>query len=133
MGGKMTKTAIRNALKTVLDQKDPEDKHGKRKVITWPMADFRRQIRRAAEINSIKDVSFEFTQEQIEKQLTTAIIKTDSRTIKLSYDYKTDSVDCFCVGKDLDPIRTVINVSKCSDFIRQYAPPKKRIVIRRKV
>lgn len=127
----VTKNKIRKALQKALDEKDPIQ-NGERKIINWPMVKFRHQLKIATEIPQIMSVSFEFTDEEIKNQLTTVILKSSSRTIRETYDYKTDKVECFCIGSDTDAIRQTLDVSECVDFIRQNFPVKKRVVVLRR-
>ena len=87
----ITKTRIRKSLRKALDEKDPKI-NGHRKFIKWPMATFRHEIAHIAELPQVMDVHFEFTEADIKNRLTTAVFKTNERTIRLIYDYKTDVV-----------------------------------------
>lgn len=128
----ITRTRIKKALESALDEKDPMNKKRQRKVITWPMAKFRHTIAFIADMPQVTDVHFEFTEEDIKNELTTAVFKTSDRTIRLTYDYKDDVVDCFAIGNDLDAVKKIVNLTEVLDFVREYFPIKKRVVVVRK-
>lgn len=128
----IARNKIKWALKFALDAKDPKDENKERHIITWPMVNFRHAIKPIADLQPVKEVSFVFSEEDIQKQLTTAIFKTTDRTIRFVYDYHTDTVDCIAIGKDLDPVKRTINVNEVVDFAKEFFPIKKRIVIVKK-
>ena len=128
----ITRTRIKKALESALDEKDPMNKKRQRKSITWPMAKFRHTIAFIADMPQVTDVHFEFTEEDIKNELTTAVFKTNDRTIRLIYDYKEDMVECFAIGKDLDAVKKFIHVTETLDFVREYFPVKKRVVVIKK-
>ena len=105
----ITRTRIKRALESALDEKDPMNKKRQRKIITWPMAKFRHTIAFIADMPQVTDVHFEFTEDDIKNELTTAVFKTNERTIRLIYDYKTDVVEAFCIGKDIDATQKAID------------------------
>lgn len=125
----ITKTKIKRALEKALDEKNPKKRNGRRTIINWPMANFRHEIKHVAELPQVIDVFFEFTEEDIKNQLTTAVFKTNDRTIRLIYDYRKDIVECFAIGNDLDAVKTFKNVHEVMDFIKEYFPVKKRVVV----
>ena len=128
----ITRTKIKKALETELDKKSPKNRNGKRTLINWPMANFRHEIKHVAELPQVTEVFFEFTEEDIKNKLTTAVFKTNDRTIRLIYDYKEDVVECFAIGKDLDAVKRFVNVHDVMDFIKEYFPVKKRVVVLKK-
>lgn len=128
----ITRTKIKRALESALDEKDPMNKKRQRKIITWPMAKFRHTIAFIADMPQVMDVHFEFTEDDIKNELTTAVFKTNERTIRLIYDYKTDVVEAFCIGKDIDAVKKFIHVTEVLDFVREYFPVKKRVVVVKK-
>lgn len=128
----ITRTKIKKALETELDKKSPKNRNGKRTLINWPMANFRHEIKHVAELPQVTEVFFEFTEEDIKNKLTTAVFKTNDRTIRLIYDYKEDVVECFAIGKDLDAVKRFVNVHDVMDFIKEYFPVKKRVVVIKK-
>ena len=128
----ITRTRIKAALEKALDEKNPKKRNGRRTIINWPMVNFRHEIKHVAELPQVKEVFFEFTEEDIKNQLTTAVFKTNDRTIRLIYDYKTDVVECFAIGNDLDAVKKFLNVHEVMDFVKEYFPAKKRVVVIKK-
>lgn len=128
----ITRTKIKKALEIELDKKSPKNRNGKRTLINWPMANFRHEIKHVAELPQVTEVFFEFTEEDIKNKLTTAVFKTNDRTIRLIYDYKEDVVECFAIGKDLDAVKRFVNVHDVMDFVKEYFPVKKRVVVIKK-
>lgn len=129
-----SKTKQKRALTAVLDRVNPDKEADgfTRTVINWSMYNFRHALFDCADIPTLISVSFEFTDEKIKKQLTTAILKSETRTIRMVYDYRTDEVSCSCIGKDLDMVKEVINVNDLKPFVTKYLVPKKKVVIVRK-
>lgn len=128
----ITRTKIKEALEKALDEKNPKKKNGVRTIINWPMVTFRHEIKHVSELPQVMEVFFEFTEEDIKNELTTAVFKTNDRTIRLIYDYKTDVVECFAIGKDLDAVKKFLNVHEIMDFIKEYFPVKRRVVVVKK-
>jgi len=128
----ISNTKIRKEMEKVLNIKSPLNANHERTLINWPMRDFRHALMTLTDMPQIMSVSFEFTDEDIKNELTTAILKTESRTIKLTYDYKSSVVECFCIGRDIDAVRKIVNIREMADFVREYFPAKKRIVVVRK-
>lgn len=128
----ITRTRIKVALEKALDEKSPKKRNGRRTIINWPMVNFRHEIKHVAELPHVKEVFFEFTEEDIKNQLTTAVFKTSDRTIRLIYDYKTDIVECSAIGNDLDLVKKFVNVHEVMDFVKEYFPAKKRVVVIKK-
>lgn len=128
----ITRTKIKEALEKALDEKNPKKKNGVRTIINWPMVNFRHEIKWIADLPQVMDVHFEFTEEDIKNELTTAVFKTNDRTIRLIYDYKEDMVECFAIGKDLDAVKKLLNVHEVMDFVKEYFPAKKRVVVVKK-
>ena len=60
------------------------------------------------------------------------LVLTETRTIKLTYDYKSSVVECFCIGRDIDAVRKIMRVDDFTDFVREYFPAKRRVVVVRK-
>ena len=128
----ISNTRIRKEMEKALDLKSPLNESRERTLINWPMKDFRHALMTITNMQQIKSISFEFTDEDIKNELTTAVLKTETRTIKLTYDYKSSVVECFCIGRDIDAVRKIVNVRDMPDFVREYFPNKKRVVIVRK-
>ena len=128
----ITRTRIKKALESALDEKDPKNRKHHRSVITWSMARFRHTIAFVADMPQVTDVHFEFSDEAIKNKLTTAVFKTVDRTIRLVYDYKTDTVRCFAIGKDLDAVNKTVPLTETLDFVREYFPVKKRVIVVKK-
>ena len=128
----ITRTKIKEALEKALDEKNPKKKNGVRTIINWPMVNFRHEIKWIADLPQVMDVHFEFTEEDIKNKLTTAVFKTNDRTIRLIYDYKEDMVECFAIGKDLDAVKKFVNVHEVMNFVKEYFPAKKRVVVIKK-
>ena len=128
----ITRTKIKEALEKALDEKNPKKKNGVRTIINWPMVNFRHEITWSADLPQVMDVHFEFTEEDIKNELTTAVFKTNDRTIRLIYDYKEDMVECFAIGNDLDAVKKFVNVHEVMDFVKEYFPAKKRVVVIKK-
>lgn len=84
------------------------------------------------EFKQFRSVVFEFTEEQIESQLTTCVLKTETFRMKLSFDYKTKMVACFCVGKDFDGVAKDFPVTDLVESVRELMPKRKVVVIKRK-
>ena len=128
----ITRPQMKKTLRKLLDELDPKDENGIRHTINWPMTNFRHAIMPAADMPHITDISWKFSKEDILAKNTTAILKTDSRMIKLCYHYQSETVDCLCIGKDIDPVKKTVKTGECMDFIKEYFPAKKRVVIVRK-
>ena len=128
----ITRTKIKEALEKALDEKNSKKKNGVRTIINWPMVNFRHEIKHVADLPQVMDVHFEFTEEDIKNKLTTAVFKTNDRTIRLIYDYKEDMVECFAIGNDLDAVKKFVNVHEVMNFVKEYFPAKKRVVVIKK-
>ena len=128
----ITRTKIKEALEKALDEKNPKKKNGVRTIINWPMVNFRHEIKQVADLPQVMEVHFEFTEEDIKNELTTAVFKTNDRTIRLIYDYKDDMVECFAIGNDLDAVKKFVNVHEVMDFVKEYFPVKRRVVVIKK-
>lgn len=128
----ISNTKIRKQLEKALEIKSPLNINKERTLINWPMKDFRHALMTLTDMSQIQTISFEFTDEDIKNELTTAVLKTETRTIKLTYDYKSSVVECFCIGRDIDAVRKIVDVRAMSDFVREYFPTKKRVVVVRK-
>ena len=129
----ISKTKIRCALNKALDEKSPKDANGFRELIHYPMIEFRKKLHEIpSEFPQIIDVHFEFTEEDIKNELTTCVFKTTRRTMKLTYDYKSSMVECFCIGSDIDAVRKIVRLEEIKDFIKEYFPVVKRVVVVKK-
>ena len=128
----ISNTKIRKQLEKALDIKSPLNVNRERTLINWPMKDFRHKLMTITDMPQIQSISFEFTDEDIKNQLTTAVLKSETRTIKLTYDYKSSVVECFCIGRDIDAVRKIMRVDDFTDFVREYFPAKRRVVVVRK-
>jgi hypothetical protein len=129
---------LKDALRHALDKADPnlaQYPEIKRSRIVWPMKPFTDELKRAVtEFKQFRGVIFEFTEEQIEHELTTCILKTETFRLRLTFDYKTKMVACFCVGKNIDGVAKDFIVTNLVEAIREFMP-KKRVVkiIRKKI
>ncbi len=117
---------INYSLKRDLEQM-PEEKRVK---INYPMTEFKKNIRLILKLPQIVKLSWLFTDDDIEKQNTTAILKTEHRSFRLCYHHQTNKVDCMFVGNDLDPVRKTIDVSECYEEIKTFCPAKKVLLKR---
>ena len=134
----ISKTKINKALHRALEAADPNKAQWPecvRERITYPMVNFRHKLWEFPQsFPAIESVSFDFCEENIVKQLTVAVFKTATRRIRLSYDYKTDMVACFCVGKDCDAINKNVPVSELVEGIKEFFPAKRVIrIVRKKI
>ena len=127
----ITRNKIKKALQKALDEKDPKVNHV-RTVINWPMVNFRHAITSIADLPQVMEVRFEFTDEDIKNELTTAWFKTMDRSIRLIDDYKTEKVECMCIGKDIDVVRSFCDVHDIMEFVTEYFPKKKVVIVRKK-
>ena len=129
----ISRTKLKIALEKALDEKSPKDENNERHIITYPMKDFRHALKPIADdFKQIVSCSFEFTDEDIKNELTTCVLKNPHRTIKLTYDYKSNVVECFCIGKDIDAVRKIVRLDEMYDFVKEYFPVIKRVVVVRK-
>lgn len=127
---------MKEALRHALDKADPnlaQYPEIKRARINWPMKPFTDELKKVVtEFKQFRSVVFEFTEEQIKSQLTTCILKTETFRLRLSFDYKTGTVSCFCVGKDFDGMAEDFSVTKLVETVREIMPKKKVVIIKRK-
>lgn len=127
---------MKDALRHALDKADPNlapYPEIKRARINWPMKPFTDELKKVVtEFKQFRSVVFEFTEEQIESQLTTCVLKTETFRMKLSFDYKTKMVACFCVGKDFDGVAKDFPVTDLVESVRELMPKRKVVVIKRK-
>ena len=127
---------MKEALRHALDKADPnlaQYPEIKRARINWPMKPFTDELKKVVtEFKQFRSVVFEFTEKQIESQLTTCILKTETFRLRLSFDYKTNEVSCFCVGKDFDGVAKDFSVTKLVETVREIMPKRKVVVIKRK-
>lgn len=133
----ISKSKLRKALRKAIFEADPKTKivNGSKvhKHIDYPMVKFRHKLREVPErFPQITEAAFVFTKEDIQKKLTCCILKTVDRRVKLTYDYTSDNVECFCIGKDCDAITKNVNVEQLCDVLQELLPHKKRVVIVRK-
>lgn len=123
----VSRNKIRVALTTALDEIDPE-----RKVINWRMVEFRHELKKASDIPGITKVWFEFTEADIKNELTVAVFENTDRTLRLIYDYKTEKVECLGSGKDIESGNKFFDVHEFMDFVKEFFPVKKRVIVIRK-
>lgn len=127
---------MKDALRHALDKADPnlaQYPEIKRARINWPMKPFTDELKKVVtEFKQFRSVVFEFTEEQIESKLTTCVLKTETFRMKLSFDYKTKMVACFCVGKDFDGVAKNFPVTDLVESVRELMPKRKVVVIKRK-
>ena len=127
---------MKDALRHALDKADPnlaQYPEIKRARINWPMKPFTDELKKVVtEFKQFRSVVFEFTEEQIESQLTTCILKTETFRLRLSFDYKTGMVSCFCVGKDFDGVAKDFPVTELVETVREIIPKKRVIVVKKK-
>ena len=124
----VSKSKQKRALQAALDAKDPMREDKTRAVINYPMVKFRHALMECADIPQIMDIHWEFPDDKVKQQLTTACLKSESRTIRMTYDYKTDLVVCMCIGKDMDIVRKTLPVLQIRSFITEYFPKKKLVI-----
>lgn len=124
----ISRTKIRRALIKALDAKDPMREDRTRAVINYPMAKFRHALMDCSTIPQIMSATFEFPEDKVAKQLTTVCLKSESRIIRMTYDYRTDEVVCSCIGKDMDLIKKTLPVDQIKLFINEYFPRKKLVI-----
>lgn len=129
---------MKEALRHALDKADPnlaQYPEIKRARINWPMKPFTDELKKVVtEFKQFRSIVFEFTEEQIKAQITTCILKTETFRLRLSFDYKTNTVACFCIGKDFDGMAKDFPVTDLIESVREFMP-KKRVVkiVRKKV
>lgn len=127
---------MKGALRHALDKADPnlaEYPEIKRARINWPMKPFVDELKKVVtEFKQFRTVVFEFTEEQIKSQLTTCILKTETFRLRLSFDYKTNTVSCFCVGKDFDGVTKEFPVTELIETVRELMPKRRVVKIIRK-
>ena len=132
----ITRSKFRKALEAAIEAADPnmaQPPQCKRKRITYPMKNFRHKLWLFAdEYKQIESVSFDFSEENIVNQLTVAVLVTEKRRIRLAYDYKTETVDCRCIGADCDAMQKTVKVDDLVESVREFFPPKKIVRIVRK-
>lgn len=127
---------MKEALRHALDKADPnlaQYPEIKRARINWPMKPFTDELKKVVtELKQFRSVVFEFTEEQIKSQLTTCILKAETFRLRLSFDYKTGTVSCFCVGKDFDGVAKDFPVTDLVETVRELMPKRKVVVIKKK-
>jgi hypothetical protein len=127
---------MKEALRHALDKADPnlaQYPEIKRARINWPMKPFTDELKKlVTEFKQFRGIYFEFTEEQIESQLTTCILKAETFRVKLSFDCKSSLVACFCVGKDFDGVAKDFPVTDLVESVRELMPKRKVVVIKRK-
>ena len=131
----ISRTKIRKALSDAIEAADPNKgdlQHIIRERITYPMKNFRHKLWLIAdEFKIIDSIAFDFSEENIGNQLTVAVFKTATRRIRLSYNYKTDIVDCFVIGKDCDGINKTIPIDNLVEEMRLFIPARKIVRIKK--
>lgn len=133
----ISKNKLKRELTKALYEADPETKYKNgikyHVTICYPMVKFRHALAELPPLfPQLTDCSFTFPEENIKNQLTACILKTSDRRLRLTYDYKTDKVDCFCIGKDCDAITKTIDVTDLQKAITELLPQKKKVVIVRR-
>lgn len=132
----ISRSKLKNALREALDKADPNQAHYpeiKRERITYPMKEFTHALRdTVTEYPQITAVSFEFGEEEISGGLTTCILRTESRTMRLTYDYHDGTVKCSCVGRDIDRVEKTVSVSDLVAELREFFPKRRVVIVRRK-
>ena len=127
---------LKDTLRHTLDHVDPNLEQYpalRRTRINWPMKPFVDELKKVVkEFRQFRGIHFEFTEEQIESQLTTCILKAETFRVKLSFDYKTNMVTCFCVGKNFDGIAKDFLVTDLVESIREFIPKKRVVVVKKK-
>lgn len=128
----LTRRLVRKALDEELDYKDPKKDGHNHPVINWPMKDFRHELfNLVKKYHQFKEIKFQFTKADIENELTTAILKTNNKTLRLVYDHNSQVVECFCIGTELEPVRKIVPIYKMDDFVSEYFPIKRVVVIKK--
>ena len=127
---------MKEALRHALDKADPnlaQYPEIKRARINWPMKPFTDELKKVVtEFKQFRGIHFEFTEEQIESQLTTCILKAETFRVKLSFDCKSNMVTCFCVGKDFDGITKDFLVTDLFESVKEFIPKKRVVVVKKK-
>lgn len=126
-----------NSLRVALDKADPnllEYPAIKRSRITYPMKFFIHSLKQAVTAYpEIISSEFKFDEETITKQLNVCIFKTDKMRLRLTYDHKTDNVDAFCIGQEIDGTSKSFNVNDLVKEIAEYFPKREPVVVKKKI
>ena len=124
----ISRSKVRKALQIALDEKDPVVK-GERAIINYPMAKFRHAIFPMCEkYKQIENVSYDFSDEYIKNKLTSVIFRTAARRIRLTYDYKTDRIECICIGKDCDVMKKTSTPQTIVEDVREFFSVVKKVI-----
>ena len=126
----ISRKQLNNALRTALDDADPNQLEYpaiKRERIMWPIGHFQHWLKIMCKTyQQLKEVSFKYDEETIQNELTVGTFKAKDLILKLTYDYKTESVKVFCVGKHFDAVTKTVDVSKFVEEVGQFLNQSKK-------
>lgn len=132
----ISKKKLTTYLRWALDNADPNQvKYPaiKRERITYPMKNFTHALKDVVSTYpQFKEVRFRFDDDTVSKELTVCILKTGSGRVKMTYDYKTDTVIVTAIGADTDVTTETVSVDKLVETVGKYVPKaiKKKVVIK---